>query len=230
MEYILKKVKFSESKFGKALSGKGFYIALCLSLVAVGIAGIVAYNQTVKKLSEPPAVTAPQTSSDPSAKLPGFTDAGKQKTDIPMATEEPTSIEPMVMPVSGEVITPFSNGELVKSATTKIWQTHNGADIGAKVGTQVKAIAGGKVTDVGNDTRWGNYVVIDHKNGVQSKYCNLSSSVPVKTGDTVSTGTVIGSVDESAQIEISDPSHLHIEVIQNGKYIDPISFIDPNGK
>lgn len=225
MEYILKKIKFSESKFGKAISGKGFYIALCLCIVAIGIAGTVVYKQTMKSISVPPAIT-----ENADGKVNSSSKTDKNTTKNVGATEEPTGVEPMILPVSGEVINPFSNGELVKSNTTKIWKTHNGVDIASPIGTQVKAMSKGTVTDVGNDPLWGNYVLIDHNNGMQSKYCGLNSALPVKKGDKVSAGTIIGAVSDSAQVEISDPSHLHFEIIQNGNYVDPMALIEPSRK
>lgn len=226
----MKRVKFSESKFGKAISGKGFYVALCLSLIAVGIAGIVAYNQTVKKISEPPVVTSPFIPSEQEEKQTSEIDVAKPEDDVPKETEEANAVIPTVMPVTGEILNPFSNGELVKSTTTNVWSTHNGVDIAADIGTQVKAISNGTVTDVGNDPLWGNYIVIDHGDGVESKYCNLNSALTVKTGDEVSAGTVIGAVSDSAKIELADPPHLHLEVKRNGTYIDPITYIDPSAK
>ena len=229
MEYVLKKVKFSESRFGKAISGKGFYIALCLSLIAVGVAGVIAYNQTVKKISEPPVVTSPVLPSENEEETSEI-DVAKPEQDIPKSDEQTTNVVPMVMPVTGEILNPFSNGELVKSTTTNVWSTHNGVDIAAEIGTQVKCMTNGTVTDVGNDPLWGNYVIIDHGNGIESKYCNLNSVLTVKKDDEVSAGTVIGSVSDSAKIELADPSHLHFEVKRNGEYIDPITYIDPSSK
>lgn len=228
MEYILKKVKFSQSKLGKAISGKGFYIALCLSLVAVGVAGIFAYENTVKKLSDPPAVTWPQNES---GVIPdeGAESAGMINETVPLENE-PVAAEPMVMPLNGEIINPYSCGELVKSTTTNIWATHNGVDIACDLGAQVKAVAKGTITDVGEDPLWGNYVIIDHDNGYETKYCSLNASLPVKKGDEVSSGTIIGSVADSAQIEIADQTHLHFEMKQNGKYVDPIQTISPSSK
>lgn len=225
----MKKVKFSESKFGKAISGKGFYIALCLSLIAVGVAGVIAYNQTVKKISEPPVITSPIVPSDVEENTPEI-EVAKPEQDIPKENEAQADVAQICMPVEGEILNPFSNGELVKSTTTNVWATHNGVDIAAEMGEQVKCVTNGTVTDVGNDPLWGNYVTIDHGNGIESKYCNLNSTLTVKAGDEVSAGTVIGAVSDSAKIELAEQSHLHLEMKQNGEYINPITFIDPSSK
>ena len=133
-----------------------------------------------------------------------------------------------VMPVNGEIIKPFSNGELVKSETLGVWKTHDGADIKADAGTQVKAINQGTVTKVWDDPLWGMCITIDHGNGIESHYYNLSQATTVIEGDEVNSGEVIGAVGDTAEIEAAEGSHLHFAVKRNGNWIDPISFIDPN--
>ena len=73
----------------------------------------------------------------------------------------------------------------------------------------------------------GTCVTIDHGNGIVARYCNLNKTLTVKEGDIVSAGTVLGAIGDSAVSELSDPSHLHFEITENGKFIDPISLINP---
>ncbi len=239
----MKKDKFSDTNFGKMMKGKGFYVALSLCLVAIGAAGILSYNRAMKELeglSESPFVDPNQIQTD---------DVGKEQENVPKETQtgkqdeikdaEPTeknvedkTLEKEVaytMPLVGEIINPFSYGELVKSNTTNIWQTHNGADIKAELSSEVKAISQGEVIEVKQDTLWGNYVLIEHKNGITSKYCGLNSVIPVEKGDIVATGEVIGKLGEIPS-EIADEPHLHLEVKQNGKFVNPIDIINPNSK
>ena len=126
------------------------------------------------------------------------------------------------------IINPFSNGELVKNETTGSWQTHNGTDIAAENGTDVFALANGEVTAVKNDPLWGVTVTIDHKNGYTTRYCGLSSDLAVQQGDKIESGSIIGTVGGTADIESAIASHLHIEMRHNGKFIDPMSIISNN--
>lgn len=121
------------------------------------------------------------------------------------------------------VIEPFSGGELVKNATTGTWQTHNGADIAAEVGTDVMAVEKGEISSVTNDPLWGVTVVLDHKNGFITKYCGLGADLAVQQGDTVERGAVIGAVGETADIESAEAPHLHIEMTHNGAFVDPMT-------
>lgn len=66
-------------------------------------------------------------------------------------------------------------------------------------------------------TLMGTCVVVDHGDGLTSIYCNLSAKPTVSEGDTVSTGTVLGVVGETAIAESSRPSHLHLEMAQDGQ-------------
>lgn len=123
------------------------------------------------------------------------------------------------------IICQFSGSELVKNETTGSWQTHNGTDISADVGTEVFAVADGEVTAVNKDALWGVTVTLDHHNGFTTKYCGLGADLAVQQGDKLSGGDVIGVVGNTADIESALPSHLHIEVKHNGKFIDPLTAI-----
>lgn len=124
------------------------------------------------------------------------------------------------------VITPFSGTELVKNETTGSWQTHNGADIAAEVGTEVFAISPGEITAINEDPLWGITVTIDHHNGYVSKYCSLAKDLSVQEGDTVVSGDVLGVIGDTADIESALAPHLHIEILHNGSYQNPINIFN----
>ena len=73
----------------------------------------------------------------------------------------------------------------------------------------------------------GYCVEIDHKNGMLSCYKNLGGQywATMKEGQSVVKGEKIGEVGESAVIEKAEAPHLHFEMINNGKYVDPIDYI-----
>ncbi len=124
------------------------------------------------------------------------------------------------------IITPFSGTELVKNETTGSWQTHNGIDIAAEVGTEVYAVSPGQITAVNEDPIWGITVIIDHYNGFVTKYCSLAKDVSVQKGDTVVSGDLIGVVGDTADIESALTPHLHFEIMHNGAYTDPMAYIN----
>jgi murein DD-endopeptidase MepM/ murein hydrolase activator NlpD len=130
-----------------------------------------------------------------------------------------------VWPVNGEVLEKFSVDELVFNETMSDWRVHPGADIAASLGTQVCAIGDGVVEDVYTDEMMGVTIVIDHGNKTKSVYRNLMDGVTVASGDVVYAGDVIGGVGQSAENELLQSPHLHLEVIRDGAQIDPIGIL-----
>ena len=101
--------------------------------------------------------------------------------------------------------------------------THTGVDIGGMAeGTPVYAAAAGTVKEAGFDARQGNYVRLDHGDGLETFYAHCRS-VEVKAGDAVELGQTIAAVGNSGQ---STGPHLHFEVLVNGAATDPERYFD----
>ena len=113
---------------------------------------------------------------------------------------------------------------LVYSATLNQWRTHNGVDLLTGAGSSVMSIADGKVESVKQTTLEGVVVTIAHENGLVSIYKGLSGAT-VAEGDSVSKGGAIGKVAENMMIEQREGAHLHLEMKENGKYVDPAKYL-----
>ncbi|MFZ5808883.1 MAG: M23 family metallopeptidase [Chloroflexota bacterium] len=97
---------------------------------------------------------------------------------------------------------------------------HIALDFGAPVGTPVKATMDGKVVYAGwNNEGYGNLIIVE--NGPYRTYFAHLSKIPVKIGDKVSAGMVVG---YSGNTGNSTGPHLHYEVRKNGQQINPTSF------
>ena len=98
---------------------------------------------------------------------------------------------------------------------TKKYHNHSGTDIAADGGTQIKAVQGGVVvTSAYAPSSYGEYVVINHGNGVSTLYAHMQrGSRKVKQGDIVSQGQVLGLVGSTGS---STGNHLHLELRKNG--------------
>ncbi|MDR0452051.1 MAG: M23 family metallopeptidase [Treponema sp.] len=96
-------------------------------------------------------------------------------------------------------------------------QFHTGIDIGAAMGTPIRAAMAGRVSGVGYNDTSGNYVVITHHSGYRSLYAHLSV-VRTKAGAYVRTGDLIGDVGSTG---LSTGPHLHFTVYKNGVTINP---------
>lgn len=102
---------------------------------------------------------------------------------------------------------------------------HKGMDIVAKGGTPIYASATGKVTFASYDNSgYGNYIIIDHGNGIETLYGHCSE-LYVSVGDTVSEGESIAAVGSTGN---STGNHLHFEVRKNGSQVNPVAYIGYN--
>ena len=99
------------------------------------------------------------------------------------------------------------------------YKNHGGTDIAASYGSAIYAADSGRVisSSDGWNGGWGNYVMIDHGNGMQTLYAHMSSRA-VSVGQTVSRGQTIGYVGSTG---MSTGPHLHFEMYVNGSRIDP---------
>ena len=129
------------------------------------------------------------------------------------------------MPISGEVTQNYSNGKPVKNETTGVWQTHNGIDIKGTKGAAVLSPADGKITNASSNALYGNTVTIDHGDGYVSTIYNLDS-LSVESGQNIKAGEQIGTVGSNAAAESDTEPHVHFELKENGKYVDPNKFIE----
>lgn len=227
------------------LGSKGFISALCVCILAAGGIGLYSYKKAADKLNEElinankPSVTEKADAAEQAnveqeqvkktEKQPEETTAPKPAETTEQTQKSTDAYSVFVRPVNGEIICEFSNGELVKSRTLNVWKTHDGVDIAGKMGEKVKSMTAGTVAQVYNDPMLGATVEIDHGNGLIGFYSNLSEDVAVTSGQTVSAGTVIGSIGDTAEGEIDEETHLHFALKKNGEWIDPIALLSGEG-
>jgi murein DD-endopeptidase MepM/ murein hydrolase activator NlpD len=108
----------------------------------------------------------------------------------------------------------------------KRWKAHRGTDYRANKGTPVVAAGNGKVTHSTFNKYNGNYVFLQHGNGIVTKYLHFSKRA-VKKGQRVKQGQVIGYVGSTG---MSEASHLHYEFLLNGVHRNPRTVKLPDAK
>jgi murein DD-endopeptidase MepM/ murein hydrolase activator NlpD len=108
----------------------------------------------------------------------------------------------------------------------KRWKAHRGTDYRANTGTPVVAAGNGKVTHSTYNKYNGNYVFIQHGNGIVTKYLHFSKRA-VKKGQRVKQGQVIGYVGSTG---MSQAPHLHYEFLLNGVHRNPRTVKLPDAK
>ena len=127
----------------------------------------------------------------------------------------------MMWPVDGKVSSPFGK-----------WRgshKHQGIDIPMPAGTPIRAAKNGVITRTGNNSTmgfrgYGNFVLMDHGEGVQTFYAHCLS-VAVVEGQRVMQGQVVGYVGNTGR---STANHLHFEVRVNNAKVDPIPYLGGN--
>lgn len=113
----------------------------------------------------------------------------------------------------------------VFNSTLKRYSAHKAMDFFAEEGASVVAVYDGTVESVTNDILKGYTVVIDHGNGLKTMYNSLLDGDSVAIGQTVKKGDIIGEVSLSNRQEYKEGAHLHFEVLENGKSVDPAIYL-----
>ena len=215
---------------GRGIYGKGYYIALILCAVAIGITGILYYRnaQEVQPVLQEPeqqatvAVDVHQEDLMVAATNPVV--VHKPEAEIPVEVPAPQVLK-TAAPVSGETVAAYAMDCLSYNQTTRDWRVHNGVDLAAETGTAVLAAADGVVYTTYNDDIMGTTVVIRHDGGYTTQYASLAEDLQVSAGDQVSLGQTIGTVGETALVETAMGPHVHFSVLYNDASMDPNEFL-----
>lgn len=237
------KITFDEkSKFKKFLSGKGFYVALSVCLVAVCGVAVGTFVSSLPPIEQdsssqtesasPTSGTARTTREQPVdvpvTNVPDdrttATKAAAAGTTIPTeAPVGPAEPELFILPLSNEVLKEYSDGKQVYDKTMDDWRTHDGVDFKGEKGQKVKALADGTILSVETDPLWGKVITIDHGFGIKSRYCGVEPG-DLQKGDEVEVSDVIGTLTD-IPCELLEGPHLHLEITVNGKFTDPVEAI-----
>ncbi|HLO98782.1 MAG TPA: M23 family metallopeptidase [Fimbriimonas sp.] len=103
----------------------------------------------------------------------------------------------------------------------KCMKLHKGLDLAGDTGDTVKSAEGGKVTFAGQQSGYGNIIIIQHDNDLSTAYAHLSE-IDVEEGQEVRRGEPIGKVGATGNVT---GAHLHFEVRVNGNHVDPADYL-----
>lgn len=189
-----------------------------------------AVYEAISAPTAEPAVETPIPYSDP----PQTAEPVEEAAVIPEYAVDNPDTEPASVIVQAEeasllsdpvpgmtVIYGYSGGTLMYNEILGDWRTHDGIDIEADIGCSVSAAADGTVSYAGDST-YGGTVIIEHENGLSTTYAQLGDII-VSEGDSVTQGTVIGTIGESKG-ETTQGAHLHYEIHQDGEPVDPLEY------
>ncbi len=212
---MLSESESDTDSFGKSTLTDTFDVELGQSLTKAGGIGLsdVLIRAFEKQISgrapELAAASTPATMPAPEAGVPAvfapLTSIDAADPGVPDTA--PVLPEGRVTSAYGWRNDPF-NGQV---------KFHSGTDVHMAYGQDVQSAAAGRVMFVGEQSGYGLTVMVDHGNGIQSRYGHLSSA-SVQPGDAVGSGQRIARSGNSGR---STGPHLHFEVLENGRAVDP---------
>ncbi len=147
-----------------------------------------------------------------------------QGISLDVAASEPVASPSPV--IETQIILSTEKGIQFPTSPVKITQKysffHPGLDLDGITGDSVKPIKNGKVVTVEHSRfAYGESIIIDHGNQLSSRYAHLSK-IEVEIGQDVTTDTEIGKMGATGR---SFGDHLHLEVYDHGKAINPLSIL-----
>lgn len=128
-------------------------------------------------------------------------------------------------PTVGEVPAAGGFGSRWVTGCAACSTNHQGVDFAAPIGTTVVATMPGTVISAGVLGGYGNQVLLQHADGVQTRYGHMSA-ISVRPGQVIAAGQQIGAVGNTG---VSTGAHLHFEVIVGGVPIDPAVWLQARG-
>lgn len=239
---------YKSSRFPKFIGSVGFIALLACALIAIGVAIWVAVANRNEDINTPindgssnaapsddnqtPSYNEPTPSYNSSTdNMPEasdmtpstVTDVAGNTSSVPYEEETtedaPPEVQSFILPVDGSIIKDFNDTALQYSKTYGDMRLHTGIDITCDIGSNIKAMGSGTVTAVEEVVALGKTVTVDH-GGITVKYCGFDS-ISVFAGDPLNEGDILGTAG-TVPSECADQSHIHIEVIKDGKHISPL--------
>lgn len=134
--------------------------------------------------------------------------------------------ERATLPISGRLSS--NMGGRIDPVTGQPGHHHRGVDIAAAAGTAIRAPASGRVLkNEFQEGGAGNYLVLQHGDGSQSKYFHMQDRSAFPVGSNIEAGSILGRVGSTGR---STGPHLHYELWKNGAPVDPKKFQLRNGR
>lgn len=203
---------------------------LLVAALAVIIAVTISTNRAKNNENQPPVTNAPSNSvtNAPTSTATPTTPPTQKPADTTGSSQVEEELPSFILPVSGVLSKGHDATLQVYSSTMKDYRVHLGLDIVTDEGAPVYAAADGTISKIWKDTFMGYSIAVKHSGDCYTVYKNLSEILPegIAEGATVRSGQLIGSVGESAMVEIAEEPHLHFEMTVADLSVDPLDYFD----
>ena len=231
---------FNNSEFGrkfkKAFKNKTVLITVSMLVVALGvvIGMTVLANRSRTKLPggvETSTGTVETTGNHVETRPNQSGNNSGAETSIHSSTGGGATAT-FALPVAGYLFKDHDATMQVYSNTMGDYRVHLGLDISSAADAPVCAAADGTVAQVWNDALMGTCVAVSHSNDTVTIYKNLAKELAsgIEAGASVTKGQLIGTVGDTALIEMADEPHLHFEMTVGGLSVDPMDYLDESAK
>ena len=226
--------------FRRFLRDNGYYLIVGICVLAIGVSGFFLLRGSHAAEEDAslnvPVTIKPDGGTAEGKKETGTADTQDAAVQLPPddTVEAADSLAPseavpasrsVIAPLNGDTLAIYSVTALAYNETTRDWRTHDGLDLAAVIGTPVSATEAGTVSAVYSDDFLGTTVEIQHDSGYTTVYSNLEESPGVTVGQTVRAGETIGTVGQTALLEVARSPHLHFSVRKDGVSTDPAVYL-----
>ena len=140
---------------------------------------------------------------------------------VPTGSNDPIIFENPVENVN--ISKEYAADHLLQDKTTGIWQTHQAVDFACADGAEAKAVYSGTIESVVNSMMDGTIVTLKINDKLKVVYKSLSEAY-VESGDKIATGAKLGKVGTNVT-EKAEGVHLHLELYEDGKLVDPGNYL-----
>lgn len=231
------KKKWRDSAFARRLRAirvnRAVFLSAVIILLALAVLLVITAvaNRTRRRAAEQvlkpvtgDELTEPLPSKEPDKPKPNQTEPVQiQPTDDRPA---PETVPTLSLPVDGALMQSHSADLQVFSRTMQDYRVHLGVDLSTAADAPVLAAADGVVARVWDDPMMGKCVALSHAADSLTVYKNLAPDLPsdIVPGAQVFRGQRIGTVGDTALMEVAEEPHLHLEMTVGGLQVNPLDY------
>ena len=231
--------KFKNSKFATKMKSSGSSRVIYITVVTILLAAAVLVTATAianraKKNQTPSVQPSPDNSQNedqntsPEDSNGDNTNPPSDNTNNPSGDQQGNSaqtsaVPELSLPVSGSISKGHDASIQVFSPTTGDYRIHLGVDMITSEDAPVLAAADGVISRVWDDPLMGKCLAISHSGDCYTIYKTLDQVLPedIVVGASVTAGQQIGTVGDTATLELAEEPHLHMEMTVKGLAVDP---------
>ena len=224
------KEKLKNTKVNRAAVLTGIVLVVALAvIISITVATNRAKKDDIPTPSTTPSTTVknePQREPDAPSTQPSTPSTPSGSNGNSAQVED--KIPALILPVNGVLSKNHDATLQVYSNTMNDYRVHLGLDIVTEADAPVYAAADGKISRIWEDVLMGYCIAVKHSGDCYTIYKNLSETLPegIAEGASVRSGQLIGSVGESAMVEVGDEPHLHFEMTVADLAVDPLEYFD----